>query len=126
MIRPAGLGEYWKLRTDYTIQATIDPTTAILTGRETVVIHNNSAAPMPQIALRLDPNIFRPTNQRGASVPAEATDGMILTALTVNGAAVNLTPPSPGRPAAAPATPRIVGLQQSLAMITPGHAHCPG
>lgn len=120
--------QYWQLRTDYTIQATIDPATAVLTGRETVVVHNTSAAPMSQIALRLDPNIFRPTNQRGASVPAEATDGMILTALSVNGASVNLTPPAPvqGRPATPPAAPRIAGLQQTLAMVTLATPIAPG
>ena len=35
--------------------------------------------------LRLDPNIFRADVPRGASVPAETTDGMVVTRLAVNG-----------------------------------------
>ena len=33
---------YWQLRTDYTINVRLDPSTQTLTGRETIVIHNNT------------------------------------------------------------------------------------
>ena len=33
---------YWQIRTDYTISARLDATTSRLTGRETVVLNNNS------------------------------------------------------------------------------------
>ena len=31
---------YWQLRTDYTIQARLDPTTQTITGHETIGLHN--------------------------------------------------------------------------------------
>src|SRR5688500_17890730 len=77
---------YWQLRTDYTINARLDPATQTITGRETVVIHNNGPVPMDSIALRLDPNIFRPNVPHAApSIPSEVTDGMVISRLAVNG-----------------------------------------
>ena len=45
---------YWQLRTDYTIQARIDPSTQTITGRETIALHNESPEPLTEIRLRLD------------------------------------------------------------------------
>ena len=45
---------------------------------------------MSQILLRLDHNIFRATVPRGYSVPAETTDGMIVTSLLVDGQRVDV------------------------------------
>jgi hypothetical protein len=39
---------------------------------------------MREIVLRLDHNIFRATVPRGFSVPAETTEGMIVTRMSVN------------------------------------------
>src|SRR5688500_11913046 len=47
--------KYWQLRTDYVINARLDPATSRLTGRETVTIHNRSPEALNAIALRLDP-----------------------------------------------------------------------
>jgi hypothetical protein len=85
---------YWQTRTDYTISARLDPTTSRLTGRETVVLHNNSPDSLGQIVLRLDPNIFLGNTPQAAPwVPSEVTDGMVITRMTVNGTAVELEPP---------------------------------
>ena len=85
---------YWQTRVDYTISARLDPTTSRLSGRETVVLHNNSPDSLGQIYLRLDPNIFvGNTPQAAPWVPAEVTDGMVITRMTVNGVAVDLGPP---------------------------------
>ena len=87
---------YWQLRTDYTISARLDPATSRLTGRETIVVHNMSPDSLGQIVLRLDPNIFLGnTPQAGPWVPAEVTDGMVITRMSVNGTTVNLAPPPP-------------------------------
>jgi hypothetical protein len=84
---------YWQIRTDYTISARLDPTTSRLTGRETVVLHNNSPDSLGQIVLRLDPNIFLGNTPQAAPwVPSEVTDGMVITRMTINGAAVDLDP----------------------------------
>src|SRR5437868_14930889 len=49
---------YWQLRTDYTINVKLDPSTQRLTGSETVVIRNNSPDTLRQIGMRLDMNHF--------------------------------------------------------------------
>ena len=86
---------YWQLRADYTIRASLDPATSRLRGSETVVIHNQSPDSLRQIALRLDPNHFLFNVPRAAPwVPAEETDGMVISRMTVDGRAVNL--PSSG------------------------------
>jgi hypothetical protein len=86
--------KYWQTRVDYTISARLDPTTSRLTGHETVVLHNNSPDSLGQILLRLDPNIFiGNTPQAAPWIPAEVTDGMVITRMTVNGVPVDLGPP---------------------------------
>jgi hypothetical protein len=82
---------YWQLRTDYTIRARLDPATSRITGIETVVIHNGSPDSLDQIALRLDPNIFLGNTPQAAPwVPAEVTDGMVITRMSVNGENVTI------------------------------------
>ncbi|MEK7401136.1 MAG: M1 family peptidase, partial [Gemmatimonadota bacterium] len=69
---------YWQLRTDYTIQARLDPATSRITGRESVEIHNNSPDSLRSIVLRLDMNLFTGfTPHLAPWVPAELTDGMV-------------------------------------------------
>src|SRR5512140_3581492 len=76
---------YWQLQTDYTINVSLDPATQTLTGTETIVLHNNSPQDLAQVALRLDHNMFRAQAQRISSVPAEITDGMVITRIAANG-----------------------------------------
>ena len=113
---------YWQLRTDYTINARLDPATATITGREAIVIHNNGSDPMTSIGLRLDLNIFRPASPHAAPwVPAEVTEGMVITRMSIDGQAVDLQPaPQGGRGggASAPARTNVIGLNQTLARIT--------
>ena len=82
---------YWQLRTDYDINVSIDPETALLSGRETISLHNNSNDQLTEIVLRLDHNLFRPKVPRGSSVPAETTEGMVITRIRVNGVEVDIT-----------------------------------
>ena len=86
---------YWQLQTDYAINARLDPATQTITGNETITLHNNSPQPLAEILLRLDHNIYRGLVPRGGSVPAENTEGMVITRLSVNGEAVDLA--APGR-----------------------------
>src|ERR1051325_1890806 len=112
---------YWQLRTDYTINARLEPSTQRLTGRETVVITNNSPDSLSQIGLRLDMNHFLFTSPRAAPwVASEETDGMVITRLSVNGQPVNLNPPPPGRGggrAGPPTENTLTGLRSTLATI---------
>ena len=109
---------YWQLQTDYTIRVSLNPATHTLTGTETITLHNNSPQALPNLFLRLDHNIFRGLVPRGGSVPAENTEGMVITQLSVNGAAIDVSPgqTGPGR-ATAPAASRAVGLDQTLARV---------
>src|SRR4051812_48070844 len=82
---------YAQLRNDYTINVRLDPSTQRLTGRETIVIHNNTADSLPTIVMRLDMNHFLFGVPRAAPwVPAEETDGSVITRMSVNGQPVNL------------------------------------
>jgi hypothetical protein len=112
---------YWQLRTDYTITARLDPATSRLTGHEQVVIHNNSPDSLLVIVLRLDPNIFLGNVPRASPwVPAENTDGMVISRLAVNGRTANLAPLPPGErgQTAAPLTePRVRGLHTTVARV---------
>ncbi|MHC5065570.1 MAG: M1 family metallopeptidase [Planctomycetota bacterium] len=86
--------DYWQLQTDFEINVRLDPDTHTLTGSEKITIHNKSSDELRQIVLRLDHNIFRPRNQRGSSVPAENTDGMVVTRLAIDGSDIPLTAPA--------------------------------
>jgi len=113
---------YWQLRTDYTITARLDPVTSRLSGRETVVVQNPGSDSLTSLVLRLDMNSFLFNVPRGAPwIPAELTDGMVITRMTVDGQPVNLAPPS-GRGggrggAAAPTEHRAFGLGTTRAAI---------
>jgi hypothetical protein len=113
---------YWQLRTDYTIQARLDPATQTITGSETIVLHNESPEPLTEVRLRLDHNIYRPTVPQGLSAPAETTEGMVITKFAVDGQAADLNAPPPqqgrgGGMSQQPATLRATALDQTNARI---------
>jgi len=119
--------KYWQLKTDYTISARLDPPTQTITGTETIVLHNTSPQELTEIVVRLDHNIFRGLVPRGGSVPAENTDGMVVTRLAVNGEAADLAAPVVGErrgrgQGATTAARRLAvsGLDQTVARITLG------
>jgi hypothetical protein len=112
---------YWQLQTDYTIDVRLDPETQTLTGTEKILIHNNSPQDLPDITLRLDHNIFRQRVPFAASwVPGELTDGMVVTSLSVNGAAIDLAAPAAGGGGRAGGARRLSAsnLTQTVARIT--------
>jgi hypothetical protein len=115
--------KYWQLQTDYTISVSLDPATQTLTGTETILLHNNSPQDLSQITLRLDHNIFRGLVSRAGSVPAEITEGMVVTRIAVNGNTADLTAPAGGgrgrgvqvQPVPRPLT--ASGLDQTVARL---------
>jgi hypothetical protein len=120
---------YWQLRTDYTIRARLDTATSRLTGRETVVIRNASPDTLRQIVLRLDPNLFLGNTPQAAPwVPAEVTDGMVITRLAVDGREADLSPAPPptgqganslaAAAAAAPPALTVAGLRTTVARVS--------
>ncbi len=77
--------KYWQLQTDFTIHARLDRESKSIFGKETIVVHNNSPQPLRRLCLRLDHNMFRARTQRGSSMPAEITEGMVVTRIAVDG-----------------------------------------
>ena len=49
--------DYWQQRADYEISATLDPTTQVLTGRETIRYTNHSPQALPYVWVLLEQNI---------------------------------------------------------------------
>ena len=83
---------YWQMRTDYRIDVSLDPATQRLTGKARITIHNDSPDALSVIGLRLDPNHFLGNAPHAAPwVPAEVTDGMVISRLVVDGKAANLS-----------------------------------
>ncbi len=115
---------YWQLQTDFTIDVRLDPATQTISGEETILVHNNSPSELTEIVLRLDHNIFRATVPRGSSVPAETTEGMVVTRIAVNGQEVDFDAPARGgrgrRGGRGNAPPRLAarGLDQTVAVVT--------
>jgi hypothetical protein len=121
---------YWQLWNDYKISASLDPATSIVTGRETVTIHNNSDSVMRFLVLRLDQNIFAPNVAR-ASPAIDITDGMRVTRLVANGQAMEVTdtvgPVIPGTMRRAPALSAILkNTSARITLPTPIAAHGTG
>jgi len=110
---------YWQLWMDYTIVARLEPATSTLSGRETIKLYNASDSALSSIQMRLDQNIFRGDVPRGTSVPAENHDGFVISRLAVNGAAIDVNAPPPGRIRGdgAGAGPFITGLHTTSARI---------
>jgi len=121
---------YWQLWTDYTISARLDAAAGVVTGHERVVVQNNSDSAMRVIVLRLDQNLFGPSGARASDAPdaIHLTDGIQVTGLTVDGQAVNLTPPPRfrfGQPPAAPALAayNVKTTSATITLPTPVPAH---
>ena len=81
--------DYWQLQVDYVIHATLDPSTSVVTGRESIVLHNTSDDVLEAIRMRFDQNLFREDAASRMDVPNH-TDGMVVTALSIDGVAMSL------------------------------------
>ncbi len=111
--------KYWQLAMEYSIDARLEPTTSLLTGREHITLHNNSDSALTAIQLRLDQNVFAPNVPRAEALP-ELTDGMKVSRIVVDGMAVDTVPPAGGfrgRNAPPPTSPFVVGLNETSARI---------
>ena len=74
---------HWTQRVDYSIEAELDPETAILQGRESITYQNNSPDDLDRLIFRLYQNLFSPGAQRTRTVPI--TGGITLERVAVEG-----------------------------------------
>ena len=98
---------YWQLRADYVIHASLDPATSVVTGRESIVLHNTSGDVLDAIRMRFDQNLFREDAASRMAIP-NRTEGMVVTSLSIDGVAATVPPgPETSRrfPLARPLTP---------------------
>ncbi|HEB53269.1 MAG TPA: M1 family peptidase [bacterium] len=107
---------YWQLQTDFDIDVRLDAPACTLHGRETIAIHNHSPDDLHTIALRLDHNIFRFGVERGSSVPAERTDGMVITHMAIDDREIDLHA-APRRRRGERSGPTVRGLERTVATI---------
>ena len=111
---------YWQQWVDYSINARLDVPSSTITGRETVTLRNNSDSTLSQVFVRLDQNFFAPNAGRLDPLPSsiEITQGTKVSRITVNGLAVNLTPPRANANTSLVANgPVAFALDQSIAVI---------
>jgi hypothetical protein len=107
---------YWQLWMEYDINARLDVPTSTVSGRETIVLHNNSPESLSSIVLRLDQNIYSANVPRATSLP-EITEGMKVTRILVNGQPVTLNAPPPQGPNTTITTPTAFNLNTTVARI---------
>jgi hypothetical protein len=104
---------YWQQKVDYVINATLDPATSVVSGTQSITLHNTSPDTLPQIVMRLYQNYFTPRVERTDYI-TDLTDGMIIERLAVNGAAIPLNNSARYR------------LNERIATITPSSPVLPG
>ena len=114
---------YWQLRTDYAINVSLDPATSRLTGTARITVHNTSPDQLRDIGLRLDPNHFLGNAPHAAPwVPAEVTDGMVISRMTIDGKPVNLASNAAPAGDGGSGARSIVAAQQNAANAPTGEA----
>ncbi|HVU56369.1 MAG TPA: M1 family metallopeptidase [Puia sp.] len=83
----APAANYWQNRADYTLQASLDTVTNVLTGDETILYTNNSPDSLRSLWLQMDQNTYRAdarSNFYTDGVGFQHTDGYILGAVTID------------------------------------------
>ncbi|MGN2242069.1 M1 family metallopeptidase [Frateuria sp. GZRR33] len=85
---------FWQNRADYTIEATLDPASRLLSGHETITYTNHSPSALDVLWLQLDQNRYK-TDARGAftsEFPTEFTHGYQIASVQVEDGSGHLTP----------------------------------
>jgi hypothetical protein len=83
--------DYWQNFSEYKISVSIEPSSRILSGSETIVYYNNSPDSLNEIVIRLYPNISKPTSRRDFNIPDEAiTEGVKITSFILNNNKLNI------------------------------------
>jgi peptidase M1-like protein len=67
--------EYWQQQVDYVIDARIDPSTRLVSGKATITYINQSPEPLDYLWLHLEQNVFKP-DSNGAKIGPRAAIGL--------------------------------------------------
>ncbi|HEY4335222.1 MAG TPA: M1 family metallopeptidase [Puia sp.] len=120
--------KYWQNRADYSIQVRFDPRTRLVSGTESIVYTNNSPDTLRQLLFKLYPNLYKKGASRLQSIrPDDVTDGVTVSALSVEGVAANFPSSAPGTdatirvPALGPGQSRTVSLGFSYTLNKNSH-----
>ena len=77
---------YWQNTVDYTIEATLVPSTRELSGKMSATYYNNSPDALNTLVIRLYHDVFKKSNKRLMAVnPEDINDGVEVKSLSVNG-----------------------------------------
>jgi len=77
---------YWQNTTTYKIEASFNPETGKITGKEKVSYRNNSPNTIYELIVNLYPNLFKKGNARDREVePSDVHDGIKLKKVKING-----------------------------------------
>lgn len=87
--------KYFQNRADYVIDASFDPQSRMLSGKETITYSNNSPDTLKAIVLNIDHDFFKAGTNRVYEVEAaDLTDGVEISDVSVNGEVIALAPPT--------------------------------
>jgi hypothetical protein len=87
---------YWQNKSEYRIQAELDPATRILKGRESIRYSNNSPDTLTQIVLRLYQNYFKKGGSRDWPVDAgDLHEGVKIEGIVVDDSLYEVHPGNP-------------------------------
>jgi hypothetical protein len=82
--------KYWQNHGTYTMDISVNATTKIVSGRETIVYENNSNDTLRTMVIRFVNNLHKPSSPRGGSVSENfLSDGLTITSLKINGMIYN-------------------------------------
>ncbi len=77
---------YWQNHGKYTMDITVNPTTKIVSGVETILYENNSNDTLRNMAIRFVNNLHKPSSPRGSTVSDDfLSNGLTITSLKIDG-----------------------------------------
>lgn len=84
--------EYWQNRSDYKINASIDPVTGLLNGSAVITYYNSSPDTLDKIILRLYPNIYKKDAMRDFPYRSVSdSEGIMLQSISVGKRSFNIS-----------------------------------
>ncbi|WP_369752171.1 M1 family metallopeptidase [Flavobacterium sp. WC2409] len=81
---------YWQNHGKYTMEISVDPTSKMVNGTETIIYENNSKDTLKTLVIRFVNNLHKPTAPRGGEVsPDFLSAGLTITSFKIDGEVYN-------------------------------------